>query len=129
MTGGEASDYRAVEDLLELPVAKPKAVLADKGYDSDDVRSSLLLKGVLPIIPPKANRKQPIPCDFVAYRDRNRVERMFNRLKQFRRIATRYDKTALSFLGFLSLAAARIWLPSFCTKIGAWSAASREKVI
>ena len=64
-------------------------MLADKGYDSDDVRASLLLKGLLPVIPPKANRKQAITCDFRAYRDRNRVERMFNKLKQFRRIATR----------------------------------------
>ena len=80
-------------------------MLADKGYDSDDVRASLLLKGILPVIPPKANRREAIACDFRAYKDRNRVERMFNRLKQFRRIATRYDKTAVSFLGFLALAA------------------------
>lgn len=91
-------------------------MLADKGYDSDDVRASLLLRGILPIIPPKANRKEPIACDFCAYKDRNRVERMFNRLKQFRRIATRYDKTAVSFLGFLALAAAKIWLPSFVNR-------------
>jgi transposase len=102
--------------LIELPVAKSKALLADKGYDSDDVRSSLLLKGILPVIPPKANRKQPITCDFVAYRDRNRVERMFNWLKQFRRIATRYDKTALSFRSFLNIAAAKLWLPSFVNR-------------
>lgn len=88
-------------------------MLADKGYDSDDVRSSLLLKGILPVIPSKANRKQPIPCDFMAYRDRNRVERMFNRLKHFLRIATRYDKTALSFRSFLNIAAIKMWLPSF----------------
>ena len=88
-------------------------MLADKGYDSDDVRASLLLKGILPVIPPKANRKQPIACDFRAYKDRNRVERMFNRLKQFRRIATRYDKTAVSFLGFLALAAAKLWMPTY----------------
>ena len=78
-------------------------MLADKGYDGDDVRSSLLMRGILPVIPPKANRKEPIACDFKAYKDRNRIERMFNRLKQFRRIATRYDKTALSFTGFLPL--------------------------
>lgn len=95
---------------------KPQAVLADKGYDSDDVRSSLLLKGILPVIPSKGSRKHPIPCDFVAYRDRNRVERMFNRLKHFRRIATRYDKTALSFRSFLNIAAAKIWLPSFVNR-------------
>ena len=47
-----------------MPVAKPQAMLADKGYDGDDVRASLLMKGILPVIPPKANRKQPIACDF-----------------------------------------------------------------
>ena len=91
-------------------------MLADKGYDSDDVRASLLLKGILPVIPPKTNRKVPIACDFRAYKDRNRVERMFNRLKQFRRIATRYDKTAKSVLAFLNLAAAKVWLPSFVNR-------------
>jgi transposase len=91
-------------------------MLADKGYDSDDVRASLLLKGILPVIPPKANRKQPIACDFRAYTDRNRVERMFNKLKQFRRIATRYDKTAISFLGFLALAAAKLWIPTYVNR-------------
>jgi transposase len=99
-----------------MPVAKPQAMLADKGYDGDDVRASLLMKGILPIIPPKASRKKPIACDFKRYRDRNQIERMFNRLKQFRRIATRYDKTAKSYLGFLSLAAARLWLPHFVNR-------------
>jgi transposase len=99
-----------------MPVTPPRAMLADKGYDGDDVRASLLMKGIMPVIPPKANRKQPIACDFDAYRDRNRIERMFNRLKQFRRIATRYDKTALSFLAFLSLAAAWLWLPAFVNR-------------
>jgi transposase len=79
-------------------------MLADKGYHGDDVRSSLLMHGILPVIPPKANRKEPIARDFKACKDRNRIERMFNPLKQFRRIATRYDKTALSFTGFLCLA-------------------------
>ena len=116
LTGGETSDYKAVDELIDLPVANPKLMLADKGYDSDDVRSSLLLKGILPVIPPKANRKEPIACDFRAYKDRNRVERMFNKLKQFRRIATRYDKTAVSFLGFLALAAAKLWLPTYVNR-------------
>jgi len=99
-----------------MPVAKPQAMLADKGYDGDDVRARLLMKGILPIIPPKSNRKQPIKCDFGRYRDRNRIERMFNRLKQFRRIATRYDKTAISYLAFLSIAAAKLWLPYFVNR-------------
>jgi len=91
-------------------------MLADKGYDSDDVRDGLLLKGILPVIPPRANRKEHIACDFRAYKDRNRVERMFNKLKQFRRIATRYDKTAVSFLGFLALAAAKLWMPTYVNR-------------
>ena len=76
----------------------------------------MLMGGVLPVIPPRSNRKNPIDCDFSAYRDRNRIERMFNRLKQFRRIATRYDKTARSFLAFLCLAAATLWLPAFVNR-------------
>ena len=98
---------------MALPLAKPRFVLADKGYDGDEVRQELLLHGILPVIPPRSNRLDPAPCDYRRYKDRKRIERMFNRLKQFRRIATRYDKTATSFLAFLSLATARIWLPSF----------------
>jgi transposase len=101
---------------MGLPVGKPRMLLAAKGYDGDSVRESLLIHGILPVIPPRSNRTQHIPCDFRRYKDRNRIERMFNRLKQFRRIATRYDKTAKSFLGFLHLAAAKLWLPAFVNK-------------
>lgn len=97
---------------MALPANKPKALLADKGYDGDAVREALLLQGILPVIPPKANRKAPIPCDFSRYRDRNRIERMFGYLKHMRRIGTRYEKTALSFASFLNLAAIRRWLGS-----------------
>ncbi|MGX1501343.1 transposase, partial [Labrenzia sp. MBR-25] len=96
-----------------MPCRKPRLFLADKGYDGDAVRQSLLLAGISPVIPPKSNRKEPIACDFRAYKDRNRIERMFNKVKQFRRIATRYDKTKASFAAFLNLAAARIWLRDF----------------
>jgi transposase len=105
-----------VPALLNMPVAKPKALLADKGYDGDAVREDLLWRGILPIIPPKANRRDPAACDFRRYRDRNQVERLFNRLKQSRRVATRYDKTASSLLGFLSLAAARLWLTDYVNR-------------
>lgn len=101
---------------MALPVGKPRMLLADKGYDGDAVRQNLLIHGILPVIPPRSNRSEPIPCDFRRYKDRNRIERMFNRLKQFRRIATRYDKTAKSFLGFLHLAAAKLWLPAFVNR-------------
>tara|TARA_B100000378_G_C17993690_1_gene394707 strand:- start:32 stop:424 length:393 start_codon:yes stop_codon:yes gene_type:complete len=120
LTGGEVSDYGAVPDLLALPVGKPRRFLADKGYDGDFVRKELLIHGIRPVIPPKANRKNPPPCVFGAYRDRNRIERMFNRLKQFRRIATRYDKTRKSFEAFLLLAAAKIWLPNFVNRAWFW---------
>jgi transposase len=116
LTGGEVSDYAAVPALLAMPVGQPRLFLADKGYDGDDVRSSLLMCGIQPVIPPKANRRNPPACDLKAYKDRNRIERMFNKLKQFRRIATRFDKTAKSYLGFLCLAAAKIWLPSFVNR-------------
>ena len=88
LTGGEVSDCRAVPQLLNLPVKSPKALLADKGYDSDAVRKTLL-HNILPVIPPKTNRRDPASCDYRRYRDRNHVERLFNRLKPFRRIATR----------------------------------------
>lgn len=87
-------------------------MLADKGYDADAVREELLLHGTRPVIPPRSTRKHPPSCDYIAYKDRNRIERMFNKLKQFRRIATRYDKTKASFAGFLALASVKIWLPS-----------------
>lgn len=80
-------------------------MLTDKGFDGDDVQSTLVLKGILPVIPPKANLKYLPVCDFKAYKDRSWIERMFSKLKQFRRIATRYDKTRLSYTGFLALAA------------------------
>ena len=99
-----------------MPCRKPRLFLADKGYDGDAVRQNLLLAGISPVIPPKSNRREPIPCDFLAYKDRNRIERMFNKVKQFRRIATRYDKTKRSFAAFLNLAAARIWLRDFVNR-------------
>ena len=103
--------------LLAIPVGKPRLFLADKGYDGDFLREELLTHGIRPVIPPKANRKNPPACDFRAYKNRNRIERMFNRLKQFRRVATRYDKTARSFMAFLALAAVRVWLPSFVAMV------------
>ena len=110
------SDYRAVTALLGMPVTKPKALLADKGYDGDAVREDLLWRGILLIIPPKANHRELLACAFQRYRDRNHVERLFNRLRQSRRIATRYDKTATSLLGFLSLAAAKLWLTDYVNR-------------
>ncbi|WP_420429524.1 transposase [Kordiimonas sp.] len=84
--------------------------MADKGYDSDHIRQSLLFHCVLPVIPSNANLKKPVPHDRTIYKERNLVERMFNKLKQFRRVATRYDKTRKSFIAFLCIAAPKLFL-------------------
>ena len=113
LTGGEVSDYAAVPALLTMPVGRPGLFLADKGYDGDEVRSSLMMRGIQPVIPPKANRRNPPACDFRAYKDRNRIERMFNRLKQFRRVVVRWERKASNFLGVLQLGYVVILLRHF----------------
>ncbi|MEN3791706.1 hypothetical protein [Fulvimarina sp. MAC3] len=70
MTGCEISDYKSAADLLAMPVGKPRLMLADKGYDGDTVRSDLVPKGILPVIPAKAHRKKSLEHDRTAYRDR-----------------------------------------------------------
>jgi transposase len=110
LTPGEAHETRAFAALAENLAAGTRCVLGDMGYDADWIRQELLLRGVLPVIPPNPVRKEPVPVDRGLYRLRNRVERLVNKLKQFRAIATRYDKTAGSFLAFVQLAAARLWL-------------------
>ena len=87
-----------------------RCLIGDAGYDADRIRQELLLRGVLPVIPANPARKEPVPLDRDLYRLRNRVERLVNRLKQYRAVATRYDKTAESFLAFVHLAAVRVWL-------------------
>jgi transposase len=89
-------------DHAVRPLAHVAHALADKGYDGDKFRENLLMRGILPIIPPRSNRKALVHPDYRRYKDRNRVERMFGKLKQQRRIATRYDKTVLSFESFLN---------------------------
>ncbi len=92
---------RAAE-LLEA--ANPDALIADKAFDADPFIATLTKREITPVIPPKANRKTPRLCDFALYRERNLVERFFNKLKHFRAIATRYDKLARNFLAGVQLA-------------------------
>ena len=89
MTGGEAHEVKGYDALLELHDINPDRLLGDKGYDSDDIRNDLADRGIEPVIPPRSNRKTPIEYDREAYKRRNLIERCVNRLKQFRRIATR----------------------------------------
>jgi transposase len=88
-----------------------EALFADKGYDADAIRKELPQAGIEAVIPAKRNRKEPAPHDAEKYKWRNLIERLFNKLKNWRRIATRYDKTAQSYLGFVATAAVKLWLP------------------
>jgi transposase len=90
--------------------ADPEQMLADKGYDSDAVRQDIRDRGGEPVIPTKANRKQQIVVQKALYGLRNHIERFFNRPKNSRRIATRYDKLIQTFSAFVLLAALRIWI-------------------
>ncbi len=85
-------------------------LLADKGYDANDLRAVVADRKAWANIPPKCNRKDPICFSKHLYKARNLVERFFNKIKQFRRIATRFDKTAENFLAAVKLASIRIWL-------------------
>ena len=93
-------------DLLIGETIGMKRVIADRGYDANRIRAALREQGTIPVIPGRRNRKRPIQYDERRYKDRWRVEAMFCRLKDFRRIATRYDKLARNFLSAVSLAAA-----------------------
>ena len=84
--------------------------MADKGYDSDEILEFLAIRGAQACIPPKFNRIIQREYDKHLYKERNLVERFFNRIKHFRRLATRYEKHSQNFLGMLTLVAAVIWL-------------------
>ena len=110
LTPGQTHEARAFGALVEDMAPGTRCVIGDAGYDADRIRRELLLLGVLPVIASNPVRKEPAPLDRGLYRLRNRVERLVNRLKQFRAVAARYDKTAESFLAFVHLAAVRVWL-------------------
>ena len=89
---------------------KPDAVLVDRAYDADRFMDAVLDVGAEPVIPPRRHRKHQHAYDKVLYKERNAIERFFNKLKQFRRVATRYDKLLNKFTGFVKIAAISIWL-------------------
>lgn len=109
LTPGQACDLDGADQLL--PGIEAQTVLADKGYDADGrVIEPLLAAGKTIVIPPKRNRKNPRSYDKELYKARHLIENFFCRLKQFRAIATRYDKIARNFLSAVYLAASVIWL-------------------
>ena len=113
MTPGEAHDARAYPALMDEAAPEPKVLIADRGYDADAIRSDVQARGGTPVISIKRNRKVQIPYDSFIYALRNRIERRIGRLKNARRVATRYDKTASSYLSLVQLVALRLSLRHF----------------
>lgn len=108
ITAGQASDIGQAQALVGKE--KCDSLLADKGYDSNDFRQFLACGKITPVIPGRVNRLETISYDKHTDKERNAVERFFGRIKEFRRIATRYDKTAIMFKGALLIASIFIWI-------------------
>lgn len=108
ITAGQVGDVTQAPALLDGQAGE--AVLADKAYDSNVLRAIITDMGAKAVIPSNRTRKIIIPHDAATYKQRNRIERCFNRLKHFRRFATPYERRTIHFAGFIYLAAALIWL-------------------
>ncbi len=104
LSAGNTNDITMARDLVEA--AGPfQRLLADRGYDADHLRRLLAERNAEAVIPTTTSRRRPIPYDVIAYRQRNKVERLWARLKDYRRVATRYDKLADNFLAGVLIAA------------------------
>ena len=110
ITPGEAHDVTAFAALMQEIDCDPEQMLGDKGYDSEAVRHDIEQRGGEAAIPSTATRKIQHAVDKALYALRNRIERFFNRAKNSRRVATRYDKLIESFAAFVLLACIRIWI-------------------
>lgn len=120
LTPGQRHEMVAFQPLMEQgavnrpgpgrPKQRPDRIVGDKGYSFDDVRRYLRRRGICYTIPRRSNEARGGPFDKAIYRTRNRVERLINRLKQFRRIATRYEKLAANYLAMLHIGAILLWL-------------------
>ena len=109
MTGGQVHDSQVVEEVLDTPKA-PLAVTGDKAYDSQKVRQQIKDEGALPVIPSRSNAVKKAYCPKRIYRRRHNIENYFCRIKDWRRIATRYDKLARNFLAAAQLVGALFWI-------------------
>jgi transposase len=120
LTGGERHEQTAFESLMEHgalrrvgrggPRTRPERLVGDKGYSTDKIRAYLRRRRIGAVIPYRAGQRTSDRFDRRAYRERNKIERLINRLKQFRRIATRYEKRAANYLAMLAIAAILLWL-------------------
>lgn len=115
ITPGQTSDHLGFDLLMADNLPRSSVLLADRGYDADSIRTKMEARNVLPVIPTRKSRKTRIAVDRSLYRLRNLLERCFNKLKNARRVATRYDKTAESFLGFIDITSIRLWIRHLST--------------
>jgi putative transposase len=104
LSEGQMSDHKGAFLLLSA-LPRAKQLLADKGYDSDWFRQALVERGITPCIPPRANRKVQYDYDRDLYKQRHKIENVFARIKDWRRVATRYDRCAHAFMSAISIAA------------------------
>jgi transposase len=110
LSGGNTADLRGGEALIEA-VPKGALVIADRAFDADRFRRAIEVRGAVPNIPPKANRRWKSCFSLTRYRSRNTIQRMSCRLKDFRRVATRYDRLAATYLAAVHIAASvAFWL-------------------
>ena len=118
LTPGQRHDAAVFAELMGAvpPDCHPAQAVADKGYDSDEIRDALLEDGIKPVIPSRSTAVDPMRLDKKAYRERNRVERLISKLKQFRRIATRYEKLAVTFMAFTHITSALIMCREFVNR-------------
>ena len=120
VTGGQVHDTRQVSALISRgairrigrgrPRLRPTKLVGDKAYSSRSIRLALRRRGITPVIPTKANERRQPDFDREAYRQRNIIERLINRLKNFRRIATRYEKRAANYLAMITIGAILLWI-------------------
>ena len=108
LTQGQESEYTQADDLLAG--FKANFVIADKGYDSDHFVQTIKESGGEPVVPPRKNRKNQRQYDKHVYKERNLVERFFQKIKNYRRIATRYERLGRNYNSMLALVATVIWL-------------------
>ncbi len=108
LTAGQVSDYTGAVALLP-PMPNTNTLLADRGYDANWLRKAVTTNGIVPCIPPRKNRKQRIWYDATLYKERHKIENMFAKIKDWRRIAMRYDRCAHTFFSAICLAATFIF--------------------
>ncbi len=115
ITAGQTSDYLGFDLVMADNLPAPSVQLADRSYDADTIRETMAKRDVLPVIPMRKSCKKRVGVDRSLYRLRNLVERCFNKLKNARRVAIRYDKTAESFLCFIDITSIRLWVRHLST--------------